>query len=241
MGPAASRDLFREDFEGLGEVAEVVVGKAPEMELRAAGALTVFDPGGVAGNRRGFDLAFDAIAAMKPGSSSKLDLTRLVGKPDKITALKDVPGSTHGGERWQYVENGLDRLTVFLGPGVETISSFIYEVHEGDPERALKVAVTRYPGVTWQPDTVRWINPHHFPDECVLKDDASGISIEYRIERQEVNSIYRWDPSRKLAAVPPDEKPPEYCIAGGCSPAMASTEFFKRWPISEYCKVPALR
>ena len=114
-------------------------------------------------------------------------------------------------------------------------------MHEGDPEKVLEVAMSRYPDANWQVDTVKWINPHHFPDECFLKDESRGIRIEYRVEHHTVNSIFRWDPSRKLAAVPAREKPPEYCIGDGCSPAMAATAFFKQWPIEEYCKVPKLR
>lgn len=183
-------------------------------------------------------VGFSVLERLQPGSSTKSDLTRLLGKPNKVTDLKDVPGSSLRGERWEYSEDGLDRFTVFVARETDKISSYVFDVDEGDPEKALKVAMSRYPEANWQPDTVKWINPHHFPDECFLKDEARGIRIEYQVERQTVNSIFRWDPSRKLAAAPADEKPPEYCIGGGCSPAMAATEFFKQWPIEEYCKVP---
>jgi len=174
------------------------------------------------------------------GSTTKAQLTEVLGKPAQVTNLKDLPNSHQTGELWEYHENGITRLSIVFAQDAPVVTTLVWEVFDGDMERPLKTALGRYSGMKWQPDTVKWINPHAFPSECFLKDDARGIRIEYRIETRKVTSITKWDPSRKLATTPPDEKPPEYCIGGGCSPAMAATEFFKQWPINEYCKVPKL-
>lgn len=184
-------------------------------------------------------LKISILDRVKPGATTKAQLTDILGRPTQVTSLKDLPNSNQMGELWEYQEKGLTRLSAVFAQDTVVVTTLVWEVFDGDTEKPLKSTLNRYSGMKWQSDTVRWINPHAFPSECFLRDDARGIRIEYRIETQKVTSITMWDPSRKLAAAL-EEKPPEFCIGSSCSPAMPATEFFKQWPITEYCKVPKL-
>lgn len=100
--------------------------------------------------------------------------------------------------------------------------------------------MANFPSASWEPETVKWINPHSFPNECYFNDHKIGISIKYNRTRKEVSTVTRYDPSRELASEE-NEKAPKYCLAidpNLCTPAVSSKEFFKSWSISKYCEIP---
>jgi hypothetical protein len=185
----------------------------------------------------GQPLSFDVLAKLAPGSVTKAQLSKLLGKPTEIINFKDLPDSKETGMSWKYEENGLGRLTVFFDEGSEVASSWIWHVYDGDPEQNIKTAMSRYVPASWEPETDKWINPHNHPNECYFKDKKEGVSLEYNRTRKEVFSIARWDPSRKLAS-DKDEKRPVFCIENSCSPAYSAEEFFKGSSVSKYCELP---
>jgi hypothetical protein len=178
-------------------------------------------------------ISFEGFEKLTSGAVTKANLTRLLGPPIEVVDFNQLPNSKERGVTWKY-----DGLTVSFDEGADTANSWAWHVSEGASEQNLKNAMKRYAGATWEPETVKWINPHHFPNECYFKDKKQGISIEYNRARQEVFSIVRWDPSRKIASAEAEEKPPPFCIGNSCTPAMSSKEFFKESPISKYCMVP---
>jgi hypothetical protein len=173
-------------------------------------------------------ISFSTFAKLGSGAPTKNALTKQLGKPVAVAA-----DSKQMGESWEY-----DGLTVFFEKQADAAHSWTWRVQEGFPEQNLKVAMSRFSGAKWEPETVKWINPHHFPNECFFKDKNLGISIEYNRARKEVFSIDRWDPTRELASKTSEDKPPQYCIGTACSPAISAKEFFKESPISEYCEIP---
>jgi len=173
-------------------------------------------------------ISFAVFAKLGTVAPTKSALTKQLGRPVTV-----VPDSKQTGETWEF-----DGLTVFFEKQAETAHSWTWRVQEGFPEQNLKVAMSRFEGAKWEPETVKWVNPHHFPNECYFKDKKLGISIEYNRARKEVFSIDRWDTARELASKTSEDKPPQYCIGTACAPAMSAEEFFKESPISEYCEIP---
>lgn len=178
-------------------------------------------------------ITFAAFTALGPGTMTKAELTKSLGKPAQVVDFKKLPESKETGESWKY-----NRLTIFFDEGSEVAHTWVWQVREGDPEQKLKTAMSRFSSAAWTPETDKWINPHSFPNECFFNDQKQGISIEYNRTRREVFSIARWDPSRKLASSGKDEKPPQFCIGNSCAPGITPEEFFKEIPISKYCEIP---
>lgn len=178
-------------------------------------------------------ISFTAFAKLVSGTLTKAELTKLFGKPTEVIDFKKLPESKETGESWKY-----DRFTFFFDEGSEITNTWVWDVKEGEPEQDLKTAMSRYAPTSWEPETDKWINPHNFPNECYFKDKKKGVSIEYNRARKEVFSIARWDPSRKIASLDKNEKPPQFCIGNSCTPGMSSKEFFKEFPISKYCEIP---
>lgn len=175
------------------------------------------------------ELNISVLDTFKPGVMTKAEIIKSLGSPEGGNAKE---------ENWEYSSNGHTRLKISYDRISNVVGSMTWYVREGDAERPLRKAMDKFSGSKWHPDTVEWISPHSYPDQCFLKDDSRGIEIEYTIETQKVVSIRRWDPSRKLAKLEPHKQAPKVCIDSRCVNAMSSKEFAEKTSLDEYCKVP---
>lgn len=171
---------------------------------------------------------------MTPGATNKKQIAKVLGSPKKITNLKNFPESKETGELWEYIESGMTRLSISFESSNEILQGWAWSVPEGASEQNLKAALKQFPGASWEVETVKWVNPHHMPNECYFKDKKLGISIQYDKARNEVSYISRWNPSR-MPSSDNDEKPPQFCIGDQCVNGISGKEWAKTWPL---CKVP---
>lgn len=188
---------------------------------------------GLSAASNGIDYA--AQSKLKAGAVTKDLLTKLFGKPTKISDLRKLTGSKETGENWIYEEQGLDRLVVFFDEGSSTATTWTWAPVPADPEHNLKSAVGRFPNAAFVPETEHWINPHNFPSECYLKDYKLGLSIQYKRTHKEVLAITHWDVSRTVASAAANEKPPQFCIDNSCAAAIPAEKFFREISVAQYC------
>ena len=177
---------------------------------------------------------FTAVQSLVLSQTNKQQIVAVFGKANEVINIKDIPGSTDSGEQWEYLEKGLSRATFSFDSKTETLQGWVWSVFQGDDEENLKVALKRFPEGAWEVETLKWVNPHHMPNDCYFKDKKRGISIEFNRTRKEVVSISRWNPSRKPSSTS-DEKPPKYCIDGNCVDGVLGAEWTKKWSL---CEVP---
>jgi hypothetical protein len=175
------------------------------------------------------------VKQLKPGLSQD-QIQKLLGPPKEVTDFSKNPNHTgaKGGMLWEYFENGNTRLSISFPPNAKEVEARTWYLYENDSEKDPKGAMSLFPGASWKSETVKWVNPHHYPNECFFTDNAKGISIEYDRTHEEISSISVWDPARKLASSD-DEKPPRFCIENACADGQLSTVVFKDKPL---CDLP---
>jgi hypothetical protein len=177
-------------------------------------------------------------AQLKPGKSTKEQAKKLLGKPGEVTDLSKGPNpnnSKDSGEIWEYFEKGQTRLSISFGNNENIVDSWTWYPYRADSEKAVKKVMLKFPDAKWVSETVKWVNPHHYPNECFFTDDAKGVSIEYDRTHEDVSSISEWNPTRKPASTSDDEKPPRFCIENACADGQLSTIVFKDKPL---CDLP---
>lgn len=179
-------------------------------------------------------LVFTKIQTFVPGQTTKLQITTAIGKPSEVTPLKDIASSKITGEQWEYLEKDIPRTSLSFEDKSDILQGWSWSVLEGDAEQNLKVVMSKFPEASWKVETVKWVNPHHLPNECYFKDRKQGLSIEFNRTRKEVTSISRWNPTRE-PSTSENNKPPKYCIDGHCADGISGSEYLKKWPL---CDVP---
>jgi hypothetical protein len=184
-------------------------------------------------------LKFNSLQKMVTGTTKKQQVMAVFGQPQEKENLKDLPNSKESGELWKYVEKGVDRLSISFEVKSDIVQGWDWSVPEGGSEQDLKFALNWFPNASWEVETVKWVNPHHLPNECYFKDKKQGISVEYNKTRKEVSSISRWDPSRRPSSEK-DEKPPKFCLderQEHCTEGVSGKEWLKKWKVP-LCEVP---
>ena len=183
-------------------------------------------------------IEFGTLEKLQPGEATKEKTRQLLGEPKAMTDLSKSPSLKYNkdlGIVWEYYERDRIRLSVSFNSGTNTIDSWTWYLYESDSEKSVKTALLKFPGASWLSETVKWVNPHHYPNECFFSDNSKGISVEYNRTRENVSSITRWNPSRKPASSLDNEKPPRFCILDSCSNGILSKELFKDAPL---CQLP---
>lgn len=180
-------------------------------------------------------LTLEGMQRIQPSMTTKKTVRLLLGAPSEIVTL--VPMETSkGGELWEYDEGGFNRLSIHFEPGKDALNYWIWSVVEGDPEQNIKIAMSRFRGGTWIPETEEWINPHAAPNDCYFEDKKTGLSIKYNLRRREVFSISKSSPSRTVSSAGPT-KSPTFCIDTFCGPGIPAAEYFKHIPVTQYCDI----
>src|SRR3989338_5162919 len=155
-------------------------------------------------------ITLDVLNKIKPGLSTGDNVRELLGIPKEITKLEQIKTSKEKGEVWEYFENGATRASITVG--TDNIMNFWgWHIYKEDQEHQLRTALDRFPDATWTVESVKWVNPHSWPNECYFTDNSKGVTVEFHRARKEVAMIERWNPTRSPAANY-KEKPPTYCI-----------------------------
>ncbi|MBI4402626.1 MAG: hypothetical protein HY537_00605 [Deltaproteobacteria bacterium] len=178
-------------------------------------------------------LTLDVLNRIKPGVSTANDVRGLLGTPGQITKLDELTASKEKGEVWEYFEKGATRASITVGTD-NIVNFWGWYVYEEDEEHKLRTALDRFPDATWMVESVKWVNPHSWPNECYFTDNSKGVTVEFHRARKEVAVIERWNPTRKPAATD-KETPPTYCIDNFCGPALPYKEMFGNKPL---CDMP---
>jgi len=180
------------------------------------------------------ELGINIVEQLRPGTSTKKEIRKLLGTPDEVVDLSQLPNSKDKGELWEYERTGYARVSASFDSSSEVLVSITFNVRKEDREQNLRAALARFSGANWKVETTPWINPHAFPDECYFVDAKLGVSVEYRRTRNEVSSIFRWNPLRQLASEE-NGPPPKFCIDGKCFDGIPAKEWLKNW---SPCELP---
>lgn len=114
-------------------------------------------------------VSLSIIRKLVPGQVTKEVLTKRFGKPDEVLDFKKIPSSKLIGEEWIYKQNGRNRVTFTFTETSDSLDSWVWLLHEGEPEKDLIAAKKKFQSIEWQVQTEKWINPSRFSDGMLLQ------------------------------------------------------------------------
>ncbi|MBI2605132.1 MAG: hypothetical protein HYW49_03520 [Deltaproteobacteria bacterium] len=151
----------------------------------------------------GRPLRFETIEQFAIGRTSQEDAIRGIGQPDRTFSLE-----IENKVVWIYLvewnftggKAEVPRATLTFDAKSGTLQSKSWDVYEGEREKTLDGARSRFKSALFKRIDAEQTNPHAVPDEIYFVDEKQGISIEYRKARGEVSSISWWNPSDRSVA-----------------------------------------